>query len=221
MSHQTEQVTASPIPVGILLESMYRDAGNWKTGYRHVITNTEQLEEATIASAFAFIGDDQVTMARYDLPNGAPICHPDEPCGEDDHCYMEIIDITYLYNDAAYQAALRDAELHDTDIAVTVTATQSKEKATPSWLEICAAIHQQRIDDAVSVLDEAGHAVIKNAKLDDIQSRLLPRDIDRETLVRVASVALTNNKLLTFLNDECEIPFKEAYALQAALAKYC
>lgn len=212
MSNLAEKIETK-IPTGILINIMYRDGANWKSSETFLIPNSEGLSEEVIQEAFDDIGEDEVLSMQWGLPSMAPISHPAESAGPDDHCYNEIQGITYLYDNEKSGVM---SSTWDNDISVVVEAV--KNNGTPDWFAFETYVEDKLISESKQNLLSQNYVVMTKSDSEELATRTLPHGIDMDLLLKVASVALTNNNLIEFLQKNDISDHKALINLQAGIA---
>jgi hypothetical protein len=202
------------IPTAIVIAIMYRDGCNYKTAESYELSNSSALTLDVIEHAMEEIGTEDVLSNQWGLPSLSPVNHPSESAGPDDHCYNEITDITYLYSadesDAHHEKWMND-------ISVIVEAV--KNEGLPEWFVEEQSIIDSAIADAKATLTNSGYTMLNKAENAERTAQALPLHIDKELLLRVAAIGLTNNHLITFLIEQNVGSGADLYALQAAITR--
>lgn len=206
----------SKVPAGIVICMQYRDGYGDKISDTYLLSNNNELDSKTILDAFEeHIGSGDILARQYGLPNLAPISTEYEDGGPSGHCYMQVLNVELVYTDAEYAEARRDYIIWDNDISIVVDAALNG--GVKEWSDIEEAARKSAANSHISALEGMGYVVRSKAEEDTLKAQTLPAHINKNLLITVANVGLTNNALIQFLRDECRFKMSDIYNLQASL----
>lgn len=202
----------SNAPVSVLISIMYRDGGNNKFADNFTISNDNKLPESVVMDVIEKVCGEEIIPMQWGLPSMSPISHPDEECSPDDHCYNEIEVIKMLSKDDENNDFYQSADVDVQDIADALEKGGTKE-----WFECDNSIREEKVSIAKRALEGEGYTLLSKNEKSDLDARTLPFGVDRDLLLKVASIGLTNNNLIEFCEKEGVAEHKELAALQSAI----
>jgi hypothetical protein len=197
----------------------YTDGGNWKQSESYILDNPDNIPFEDIDAAFNEIDSENVVPLQWGLPSLSTVDHEDMEVGEnsEQHCYHMLQDLHPLY-EAEYTLACK--EMPKADNTLTTILAAIKRGQSEEYEARGTALKASKIAEAKKVLKDNGHHVFTQLEFDCMIERMLPVGLDRELLLTVASVGLSNSNLITFLMDRMDMKESALRELQTMTALF-